>query len=203
LFHAKFETSGPARLTRPLALPPPDTEKLEAERERNAEIAGRIEKGMVAAVGREPVSSTLKAMLEGFAAAAVKGGDAAACVAGAIEAAGNYRVFVQVRLAELVEVKCGVATKRQAALNKVFGKSVDFVICSASACDPVAVIEVDDRSHLLPGRRARDEFVNRVFAEIGLPLVRVPAQRVYSVLGVRSSLASAGIEGRLLPYQVR
>ena len=81
----------------------------------------------------------------------------------------NYRVFVQVRLAELVEVKCGV----------------------------------DDRSHLLPGRRARDEFVNRVFAEIGLPLVRVPAQRVYSVLGVRSALASAGIEGRLLPYQVR
>ena len=110
----------------------------------------------------------------------------------------NYRVFVQVRLAELVEVKCGVA-----ALNKVFGKSVDFVICSAIACDPVAVIEVDDRSHLLPGRRARDEFVNRVFAEIGLPLVRVPAQRVYSVLGVRSALASAGIEGRLLPYQVR
>ena len=115
----------------------------------------------------------------------------------------NYRVFVQVRLAELVEVKCGVATKRQAALNKVFGKSVDYVICSAGAWEPVAVIEVDDRSHLLPGRKARDEFVNRVFAEIGLPLVRVPAQRVYSVLGVRSALASAGIEGRLLPYQVR
>src|SRR5208283_1858591 len=106
----------------------------------------------------------------------------------------NYRVFVQVRLAELVEVKCGVATKRQAALNKVFGKSVDYVFWSAGACDPVAVIEVDDRSHLLPGRRARDECVDRVFAEIGLPLVRVPAQRVYSVLGVRSALASAGIE---------
>ena len=89
LFHAKFETSGPARLTRPLSLPPPDTEKLEAERERNAEIAGRIEKGMVAAGAREPVSSTLKAMLEGFAVAGAKGGDAAACVAGAIEAAGR------------------------------------------------------------------------------------------------------------------
>ena len=98
----------------------------------------------------------------------------------------NYRVFVQVRLAELVELQCGVATKRQAALNKVFGKSVDYVICSASSLEPVAVIEVDDRSHLLPGRKARDEFVNRVFAEIGLPLVRVPAQRVYSVLGVEA-----------------
>ena len=115
----------------------------------------------------------------------------------------NYRVFVQVRLAELVELQCGVATKRQAALNKVFGKSVDYVICSAISLEPVAVIEVDDRSHLLPGRKAGDEFVNRVFAEIGLPLVRVPAQKVYSVLGVRSALASAGIEGRLLPYQVR
>ena len=44
---------------------------------------------MVATGGRGPVSSTLKAMLEGFAAASKKGGDAAACVAGAIEAAGR------------------------------------------------------------------------------------------------------------------
>ena len=85
----------------------------------------------------------------------------------------------------------------------LFGKRVDYVICSAGAWEPVAVIEVDDRSHLLPGRKARDEFVNRVFAEIGLPLVRVPPQRVYSVLGVRRALAAAGIDGRLLPYQVR
>ena len=44
---------------------------------------------MVATGAREPVSSTLKAMLEGFAVAGAKGGDAAACVAGAIEAAGR------------------------------------------------------------------------------------------------------------------
>jgi hypothetical protein len=44
---------------------------------------------MVAAGAREPDSSTLKAMLEGFAAAGSKGEDAAACVAGAIEAAGR------------------------------------------------------------------------------------------------------------------
>jgi hypothetical protein len=44
---------------------------------------------MVATGAREPVSSTLKAMLQGFAVAAAKGGDAAACVAGAIEAAGR------------------------------------------------------------------------------------------------------------------
>ena len=44
---------------------------------------------MVATGGREPDSSTLKAMLEGFAAAGSKGEDAAACVAGAIEAAGR------------------------------------------------------------------------------------------------------------------
>jgi len=91
-----------------------------------------------------------------------------------------------------------VATKRQAALNKVFGKSVDFVICSAIACDPVAVIEVDDRSHLLPGRRARDEFVNRVFAEIGpAACTRAGPKSLFGSRG-ESALASAGIEGRLL-----
>jgi hypothetical protein len=47
----------------------------------------------------------------------------------------NYRVFVQVRLAELVEVKCGVATKRQAALNKVFGKSVELIPSSCTHGD--------------------------------------------------------------------
>jgi len=66
----------------------------------------------------------------------------------------NYRVFVQVRLAELVEVKCGVATKRQAALNKVLGKrGLRYLLCGA--WEPVAVIEVDDPLASLFGRKAR------------------------------------------------
>jgi Protein of unknown function (DUF2726) len=51
----------------------------------------------------------------------------------------------------------------------------------------------DDRSHLLPERRDRDAFVNAVFAEIGVPLLRVKAQRSYSVAELRALFAHADL----------
>ena len=84
------------------------------------------------------------------------------------------------------------ASRRQ-ALNGVMAKSVDFVICDVLTLDPVAAIEVDDRSHLLPERQQRDAFVNAVFLEIGLPLMRVKARRAYSVDELRVMCARAGL----------
>ena len=106
----------------------------------------------------------------------------------------NYRAFAQVRLAELVSPTLGAnpASRRQ-ALNGVMAKSVDFVICDVLTLDPVAAIEVDDRSHLLPERQQRDAFVNAVFLEIGLPLMRVKARRAYSVDELRAMCARAGL----------
>ena len=106
----------------------------------------------------------------------------------------NYRAFAQVRLAELANPALGAnpASRRQ-ALNGVMAKSVDFVICDVLTLDPVAAIEVDDRSHLLPERRRRDAFVNAVFLEIGVPLLRVPAKRAYSVHDLRTLCARAGL----------
>jgi very-short-patch-repair endonuclease len=106
----------------------------------------------------------------------------------------NYRAFAQVRLAELVNPTLGAnpASRRQ-ALNGVMAKSVDFVICDVLTLDPVAAIEVDDRSHLLPERQQRDAFVNAFFLEIGLPLMRVKARRAYSVDELRAMCARAGL----------
>ena len=106
----------------------------------------------------------------------------------------NYRAFAQVRLADLVSPTLGAnpASRRQ-ALNGVMAKSVDFVICDVLTLDPVAAIEVDDRSHLLPERQQRDAFVNAVFLEIGLPLMRVKARRAYSVDELRAMCAHAGL----------
>ena len=72
-------------------------------------------------------------------------------------------------------------------------KSVDFVICDVLTLDPVAAIEVDDKSHLLPERQQRDAFVNALFLEIGLPLMRVKARRAYSVDELRVMCARAGL----------
>jgi hypothetical protein len=106
----------------------------------------------------------------------------------------NYRAFAQVRLAELVSPTLGAnPASRRHALNGVMAKSVDFVICDVLTLDPVAAIEVDDRSHLLPERQQRDAFVNGVFLEIGLPLMRVKARRAYSVDELRIMCARAGL----------
>jgi hypothetical protein len=106
----------------------------------------------------------------------------------------HYRAFAQVRLAELAwpAERLSVSLRRR-ALHGVMAKSVDFVVCDVLSLDPVAAIEVDDPTHLLPERRARDAFVNVVFAEIGLPLLRVKAQRSYSVAELREICARAGL----------
>ena len=91
------------------------------------------------------------------------------------------------RLAELANpAESANVQLRRRALNAVMAKSVDFVICDVLTLDPVAAIEVDDRSHLLPERRDRDAFVNAVFAEIGVPLLRVKAQELFRRRAARS-----------------
>ncbi len=106
----------------------------------------------------------------------------------------SYRAFAQVRLAELANpAQSANDHLRRRAHNAVMAKSVDFVVCDVLTLDPVAAIEVDDRSHLLPERRDRDAFVNVVFAEIGLPLLRVKAQRTYSVAELRVLFAQADL----------
>src|SRR6202046_2822422 len=102
----------------------------------------------------------------------------------------NYRAFAQVRLADLVIPTLGA---HPASRRGVMAKSVDFVICDVLTLDPVAAIEVDDRSHLLPERQQRDAFVNALFLEIGLPLMRVKARRAYSVDELRVMCARAGL----------
>lgn len=109
--------------------------------------------------------------------------------------AGRFRVFAQVRLADLVDIDASVGERRRfAAMRRVFGKSVDFVLCDVTTLEPRAVVEVDDRTHLLSQRKDRDAFVNTVFSEIGLPLLRVAAARSYSAPAIRKLLMEAGVE---------
>ncbi|MBG0808114.1 DUF2726 domain-containing protein [Methylosinus sp. H3A] len=111
------------------------------------------------------------------------------------EAVGEgYRVFAQVRLAELVDVDLSASnSKRRAAMNRVFGKSIDYLICDSASLEPVAAIELDDKTHALPHRRERDTFVDAVFSEIGIPLLRARARRAYTVAALQTLLREAGV----------
>jgi hypothetical protein len=100
----------------------------------------------------------------------------------------NLRVFGKVRVADLLEPAVA-ASVRQAALNKILSKHVDFVICSPQDFRPVAVIELDDKSHSEPKRQSRDVFLDRAFQKAGLPIFHFPARATYSLHEVRAKLS--------------
>jgi len=91
--------------------------------------------------------------------------------------AAEYLIFPKVQLADLVfpprqEGQFG-------AWQRINRKHVDFVLCDPRTLRPLAALELDDRSHRRTDRLERDAFVEQVFADASLPLIRVPAQRTY------------------------
>jgi|JI10StandDraft_1071094.scaffolds.fasta_scaffold72318_6 hypothetical protein len=85
----------------------------------------------------------------------------------------EYLVFPQVHLASLLdhEIK---GQNWKAALSHIQRKSVDFVLCDKVYLNPLLAIELDDSSHERADRMLRDEEVNAIFKEAGMPLLRVP-----------------------------
>ncbi len=86
VFHARIDDSGPKRLGRSVLLPAPRPAELRSRADRIGGLAANIERGLVVAGGIEDISDALKALLDGFRQAAREGGDAGACVQGALDA---------------------------------------------------------------------------------------------------------------------
>lgn len=78
----------------------------------------------------------------------------------------------KVRISDLISVQTPDAPRqRLKALSKLSQKHVDFAVMSASGSILFA-IEVDDASHRAPKTMKRDQFVNDVFRQAGIPLFR-------------------------------
>jgi very-short-patch-repair endonuclease len=90
----------------------------------------------------------------------------------------RFTILVKVRIADLVDVERG-APKRQAKLNRIMKKHVDFVLCDPRTMVPTLLIELDDRSHEADDRRERDVLVDAIYAAVGLPCLHVPAAKSY------------------------
>lgn len=98
-------------------------------------------------------------------------------------------ITTKVRLADIFEIKTGLdRSERQRALNRISAKHVDFLLIRKSDGRPMLGIELDDASHQRPDRKARDGFVDEVFAAARLPLVHIPAQRTYSAQEIKAAL---------------
>lgn len=103
-----------------------------------------------------------------------------ACYEALRAAAGqDLHVFPKVRLLELLWVP-NETPQRQGYLNRVMSKHVDFVLCDRERVAPVLVVELDDASHKLPQRAARDALVDAVLRAAGLPVLRFPVSAAYA-----------------------
>lgn len=102
----------------------------------------------------------------------------------------EYRVIGKVRMADIIRPRLGLsASARTSALNRITSKHVDFAVCDPKTLQIVGVIELDDSSHDRADRQRRDKFVDAALSSAGVPLVRIPAQRVYSPAEIRQRVS--------------
>ena len=104
---------------------------------------------------------------------------------------GRATVCAKVNLADLFFVATGDHRKNRAIANRIDRKHVDFLMCDPRSMRPLAGIELDDKSHERADRKTRDELVEEVFANAGLPLIRLPTKKGY---------VQADLEDVLAPY---
>jgi len=97
-------------------------------------------------------------------------------------------VCPKVSLSDLFYVRSNDASKFRIYTNKIDRKHVDFLLCDQKTLKPLVGIELDDKSHQKSDRRARDEFVEKVYEAAKLPLVRFPVRRSYSTSELDSVL---------------
>jgi very-short-patch-repair endonuclease len=94
-----------------------------------------------------------------------------------------------VRLADLIEIEKGVSKSlRQGALNRIFRKHVDFVVCGKDDLSILGVIELDDQSHKSAKRKERDSFLDSAMNAAGIPILHIQAQNAYSISEIRQQL---------------
>lgn len=103
----------------------------------------------------------------------------------------HYLVSCKVRLADIIT--CSDFDWKRGYANRISQKHVDFVVSSAKTSRIVAAIELDDRSHQRRERRMRDAFVNQLFRNVRVHLIRMPARWDYDEDLVTRYLTDGGL----------
>lgn len=86
----------------------------------------------------------------------------------------ELNLFTQVALYEIVK------NKNYKDFNHIKSKTIDFVIADQN-CRTLLCIELDDNTHMKENRVERDSFINKMFTDIGLKILRVRVQNYYNI----------------------
>jgi len=98
-------------------------------------------------------------------------------------AGGRCHIMCKPRLADVMKHHDGIA-----GLNKVSQKHVDFLLCRKGDWMAMLGVELDDPSHRASDRKARDMFVNSLFAYVSIPLVRIDVTEMDAVEALMQKL---------------
>ena len=101
----------------------------------------------------------------------------------------RYTVCMKVRLADVID--CPGAAWRMGYGRLIAQKHLDFVLIDPATTRIRVAIELDDRTHRLRVRRARDRFVEAAMRAAGVPLLRVPVASAYRPHDVLRALRRA------------
>lgn len=81
----------------------------------------------------------------------------------------NMSIFPQIDLERLIKVKDNNYSYR----NRIKSRSIDFTIVNNNNYNVVCCIELDDKTHNKESRIKRDEFINELFKNVNINLIRV------------------------------
>ena len=93
----------------------------------------------------------------------------------------NLNLFSQVALYEIVN---SVNFKD---FNKIKSKTIDFVITDVNG-KILICLELDDPTHLNPKRQERDNFIETLFKELNINLIRIPVQSYYNMKDIEARI---------------
>ena len=100
---------------------------------------------------------------------------------------GRYLIFAKVRLADIC---ADLDPPDQGALNRIWSKHIDFILCEPTTFRIVAGIELDGWNHSRPKQIANDQFKDDVFERIGVPLMRYRVQSPPSSVELARSIGN-------------
>jgi len=101
-------------------------------------------------------------------------------------------VMSKVRVADIV-MPTGRKNTREwwANFNAISGKHVDFLLCDGKTWMPIAVVELDDKSHLAPSVLEKDMAKDIRIESAGLKVIRFTCQAAYGVEEIRNALMAS------------
>ena|SRR5579862_8850475 len=98
----------------------------------------------------------------------------------------DFQACPKVRVADTITFK--VATATPFDYEKVAKRHVDFLIIENWTTHIRAVIELDDKFHNSAKMKPRDDFINAVFNQANVPIIRIKCQQAYDVEELRSKI---------------